>query len=67
MTIEETNITFLYPPAFDKEWKKCGLTHSDKEELESILTQYKQQKKSYWSTLLRRHDSTNRRGNQIKI
>ena len=44
MTIEETNITFLYPPAFDKEWKKCGLTHSDKEELESILTQYKQQK-----------------------
>ena len=31
MTIEETNITFLYPPAFDKEWKKCGLTHSDKE------------------------------------
>ena len=23
MTIEETNITFLYPPAFDKEWKKC--------------------------------------------
>ena len=41
---EEKNLTFLYPPAFDKEWKKCGLTQSDKEEMESLLSHFNQQK-----------------------
>ena len=40
---EEKNLTFLYPPAFDKEWKKCGLTQSDKEEMESLLSHFNQQ------------------------
>lgn len=43
MTSEEEHLTFLYPTAFDKEWKKCGLTPSDKEEMESLLSHFNQQ------------------------
>lgn len=43
MTSKEENLTFLYPPAFDKAWRKCGLTSSDKEEMESLLSHFNQQ------------------------
>lgn len=43
MRSEEVNLTFIYPPSFDREWKKCGLTLQDKDEMESLLSNFNQQ------------------------
>lgn len=56
MSNEKENLTFFYPPAFNKEWEKCGLTLSDKDELESVLSDFYQQEnhigKSYLGDII---------------
>lgn len=41
MAIDKQNLTFLYPSSFEKQWRKCGLNQSDKEEMESLLANYR--------------------------
>lgn len=65
MTSEEEILTFLYPPSFDKEWKKCGLTVSDKEEMESLLSNFNQQENHIGKPYL--GDMIQKTGGAIKL
>lgn len=65
MTSKEENLTFLYPPAFDKAWRKCGLTSSDKEEMESLLSHFNQQENYIGKPYL--GDTIQKTGGAIKL
>ncbi|MGX7395661.1 type II toxin-antitoxin system RelE/ParE family toxin [Carnobacterium mobile] len=65
MTSKEENLTFLYPPAFDKAWRKCGLTSSDKEEMESLLSHFNQQENHIGKPYL--GDTIQKTGGAIKL